>query len=208
MLGWLKKVAVPVAAIAGLFMTGSIIRANTLEIASVSQAGKVFTYTASLASSNPGSSQLQSGDFFTIFDFAGFTGPSDVVTPTGWVFLAVQNVGSPLGLPPSQNPPDSPALPNLTWQYTDGTVTSNNGVTVPIAGTFSAKTTLTGVKTGNYSSQDHELVGSTFGPSGHTAGASVPVPLPATANMGLVLLGSVGGLGAFRRLKNSKTVEA
>jgi len=35
-----------------------------------------------------------------------------------------------------------------------------------------------------------------------------PVPLPATANMGLVLLGSVGGLGALRRLKNGKNVEA
>jgi len=35
-----------------------------------------------------------------------------------------------------------------------------------------------------------------------------PVPLPATANMGLALLGGVGGLGALRRLKNGKNVEA
>jgi hypothetical protein len=35
-----------------------------------------------------------------------------------------------------------------------------------------------------------------------------PVPLPATANMGLVLLGGIGGLGALRRLRNANRVEA
>jgi hypothetical protein len=35
-----------------------------------------------------------------------------------------------------------------------------------------------------------------------------PVPLPATASMGFVLLGSLGGFGALRRLKNGNRVEA
>jgi len=39
-------------------------------------------------------------------------------------------------------------------------------------------------------------------------GFAPAVPLPATANMGLVLLGGVGGLGALRRLKNGKNVVA
>jgi hypothetical protein len=40
------------------------------------------------------------------------------------------------------------------------------------------------------------------------ASFGVAVPLPATASMGLVLLGGVGGIGAFRRMKSRRDVIA
>jgi len=65
----------------------------------------------------PTDSQLQSGNYFTIYDFKGFVADS-VVTPAGWEFT-LSNVGP---TPDLVNPVDDVNLPNLSFRYTGDTI--------------------------------------------------------------------------------------
>ncbi|MDB5312058.1 MAG: hypothetical protein JWO38_6260 [Gemmataceae bacterium] len=65
----------------------------------------------------PSSSQLQSGDYFTIYDFGGLV-PGTLQAPAGWT-AAVSNTGP---TPSRLNPEDSPSTPNLTFTYTGQTI--------------------------------------------------------------------------------------
>jgi hypothetical protein len=56
---------------------------------------------------------LTSGNFFTLYDFAGFV-PSTNFQSANWVFSSAL-VGK---TPQHQKPLDNPAIPNLTWTYT------------------------------------------------------------------------------------------
>jgi hypothetical protein len=67
----------------------------------------------------PTDSQIRTGDYFTIYDFAGFN-PNSNSQPSDWVFTT-QNVGP---TPPDVLPTDDAAVPNLSWQYTGPTVTT------------------------------------------------------------------------------------
>jgi hypothetical protein len=75
-----------------------------------------FTYAIVL----PTDSQLRTGDYFTIYDFAGFVDGTNA-QPDGWKFSSA-NVGP---TPAFLAPDDSPLVPNLTWTYSgpmmDGT---------------------------------------------------------------------------------------
>jgi len=63
----------------------------------------------------PSGSMLRTGDYFTIYDFAGLVKDSHN-TPAGWSFSA-----APLGPTPDRLlPDDSAGLLNLTWTYTGG----------------------------------------------------------------------------------------
>jgi hypothetical protein len=73
-----------------------------------------WTYAVTL----PSDMKLQSGDFFTIYDFAGLV-PGTSSAPVGWA-LSTSNLGP---TPDRLNPQDDPNLPNLTWTY--------NGPTIP-----------------------------------------------------------------------------
>lgn len=80
------------------------------------EAGKYrWTYAVVL----PTDAMIRSGDYFTIYDFAGLAGGSNS-QPAGWEFSS-----TPLGpVPPGVDPDDNPALPNLTWKYTGPDVAS------------------------------------------------------------------------------------
>ena len=65
----------------------------------------------------PTDSQLQSGNYFTIYDFKGFN-PGSVVAPTGWSFTT-DNVGP---TPALVSPADDPTVPNLSFKYTGATI--------------------------------------------------------------------------------------
>ena len=67
----------------------------------------------------PTDSQLRAGDFFTIYDFAGLVGASNI-QPDGWTFAVTKAETTP----PLVDPKDDPLLPNLTWRYTGATVGS------------------------------------------------------------------------------------
>jgi hypothetical protein len=72
-----------------------------------------FTYAIVL----PTDSQLVSGDYFTIYDFAGFVGGSSM-QPDGWSFSTANTGPTPAFLTPN----DDPAVENLTWAYSGPTV--------------------------------------------------------------------------------------
>ena len=65
----------------------------------------------------PTDMKLQSGNYFTIYDFAGYT-PGSESAPAGWTFSA-QKLGP---TPELLKPTDNPALWNLTWKYDGATV--------------------------------------------------------------------------------------
>jgi hypothetical protein len=65
----------------------------------------------------PTDSQLQAGDYFTIYDFAGFV-PGSITAPEGWT-VAVQNAGP---TPDRLNPQDDPGIENMTFTYAGETL--------------------------------------------------------------------------------------
>ncbi len=64
----------------------------------------------------PTDMKLQSGNFFTIYDFAGYI-PGGESAPDGWT-LTASKVGP---TPDRLNPNDDPNLWNLSWRYTGST---------------------------------------------------------------------------------------
>lgn len=78
-----------------------------------------FTYAVVL----PTDSELRAGDYFTIYDFAGYV-PNSNTQPEGWAFSA-----DALGTTPGRlNPTDNPAELNLTWEYTGPTIAVGQGL--------------------------------------------------------------------------------
>jgi len=67
----------------------------------------------------PTDSQIRTGDYFTIYDFAGYM-PDSNSQPTNWVFTT-RNLGP---TPRDVLPMDDPAVPNVSWKYTGPTVTT------------------------------------------------------------------------------------
>ena len=65
----------------------------------------------------PTDSQLQSGNYFTIYDFKGLAEGS-VVAPAGWSFTT-DKVGP---TPTLVTPTDDPMVPNLSFKYTGPTI--------------------------------------------------------------------------------------
>lgn len=143
----------------------------------------------------PTDTQLQSRDYFTLYDFGGRV-PGGELVPDGWA-LSVATGG---GTPDRLTPRDDPAVPNLTWTYTGPTlVTGQVGL-----GNFWAVSTLGGDRgrEGAFTSQTHRTsdglgernVTETLVPTGGGAGDPPLVPEPGTlalAGVGLPLLGLV-----------------
>ena len=67
----------------------------------------------------PTDSQIRTGDYFTIYDFAGYV-PDSNSQPANWVFTT-RNLGP---TPRDVLPMDDPAVPNVSWKYTGPTVTT------------------------------------------------------------------------------------
>lgn len=139
----------------------------------------------------PTDSKLQSGNYFTIYDFAGLVEGS-VVTPDGNWSAVVQNVGS---TPVLVNPIDDPNIPNLVFTY--------NGPTIPAGqiglGNFMAISTFGEKKEVSFTAETNRtsdgLKDSNITTTDAPTGTEVPppgVPEPATlllAGLGLPLLG-------------------
>lgn len=110
MLRWLAPPAL--VALAALVVAPAPARAGLVPTkVSVTPEGKnsLWMYAVVL----PAESLLKSGDYFTIYDFAGLIDGSNG-QPAGWTFSA-QAIGP---TPDRLSPDDSPAVMNLTWKYT------------------------------------------------------------------------------------------
>ena len=88
---------------------------------SVTPEGDNFRWTYAILLQD--GSQLQVGDYFTIYDFGGYL-PDTNVQPDGWEFSSA-NLGT---TPDRLNPDDDAALPNLTFTYTGETIDGWDGL--------------------------------------------------------------------------------
>ncbi len=111
---------------------------------------------------------INTGDFFTIYDF-GSIAPGSNMQPTGWTFSQAL-----LGPTPALvNATDNPNILNLTWTYTG---------TAPISGSaalgmFSVITSTDQLKTGQFSAEATRNSGPNAGTKVDNIGTiSVPVP--------------------------------
>jgi hypothetical protein len=154
-------------------------------------------------------SKLQSGDFFTIFDF-----PSPVLSsaqmPANWSVSAAPLGGDPAGTVPG----DSPKVPNLTFTYTGPTVSGQTNLgsfsidspvstssNVPFSFASLTQQLLTGANESNITSLTVPVGTATT----QGGGGTPAVPEPST-----LLLMSIGLplVGLARRLRSTQVAAA
>jgi PEP-CTERM motif len=106
-----------VAVALGLAVLGSgSAKAGLLPVA-VSVTPEAGNYRWTYAIVLPTDSQLQSGNYFTIYDFRGLI-PNSEFAPEGWEFTTTKLGPTPALLLPD----DNPDLPNLSFRYTGPTI--------------------------------------------------------------------------------------
>src|SRR5437667_1161173 len=111
---------------------------------------------------------VNTGDFFTIYDF-GTIAPGSNTQPTGWTFSQAL-----LGPTPAlTNPTDNPNILNLTWTYTGSTPINGSAA----LGIFSVITSTDQLKVGQFSAEATRNSGPNAGTKVDNIGTiSVPVP--------------------------------
>jgi hypothetical protein len=134
---------------------------------------------------------IKPGDFFTIYDFAGFV-PGSNSQPDGWVFSA-SNTGK---TPGNTDPADDPGVPNLTWVYQGAQVDGQQGL-----GNFMASSSYASYQFDSFTARTNRIVDGRI--DSNITDTQVPVPGPgpgpgpatpepatlALAGLGLPLLG-------------------
>jgi hypothetical protein len=193
-------------AAAGILTLGGVAQADIIPVLDSHNAvagGYNWSYTATF----PSSSRLEKpvanaarDSFFTIYDFAGFSGSlSDVTAPANWT-ASVSLLGrTPSGVTPIDG--DDASKWNITFKYT-GTTTVIGPQNIPGFGikTIYGKETL-GSFTSNSikeapGTKSHKTILSN---QGQVETPSAVVPLPAASWMGLTLLGGIAAVRFFRR---------
>jgi hypothetical protein len=174
-------------------------RAGLLPVsATISSEGDNYRYTYGVVLTSD--STLHTGDFFTIYDFAGYVDGGAPVA--GWT-LTTANSGPTPGY---VMPFDDPNTPNLTWTYNgpDGAVGQG------LIDTFAALSSFEGATDGFFASLTHRQVDGhteanvtdTQVPAPSIVGASdMPncAPEPSAIVLGAVALSLVVGLRWLRR---------
>lgn len=177
----------------GALLVGFSAGANTITpTAEAFDAGVSMTYSADHTSGH-----IEPGDGFTIFDFGGYTGV--ISTPANWILDSADPLNNPWGVAPGGF--DDPALPNLTFVYTGGTIHTEFGRVE--LGLFVIGTTSTSLAIDDWTSRDHSIT-----PNGdqwvlgrpHTDEILVPASVVPDGGMTLALLGmGLLGLNQVRR---------
>jgi hypothetical protein len=106
---WITRLFAAAAAVAGV---GSSATAGLLPVSvTVTPEGGNYRWTYAIVL--PTDMKLQSGNFFTIYDFNGYIAGGEAA-PEGWALSVTNDRGTPDRL----NPGDDPTRPNLTFRYT------------------------------------------------------------------------------------------
>jgi len=138
---------------------------------------------------------INTGDFFTIYDF-GSIAPGSNTQPTGWTFSQAL-IGPTAAL---TSPTDNPSILNLTWTYT-GTTPINGSAAL---GVFSVITGTDQLKTGQFTAQATRNSGPDAGTKISNVGnVAVPVPEPSALFPILSLCAAIGVDRFFRRRKTA-----
>jgi len=193
---WIKKAVAAVAVAAGMINSAQAGLLPT-NVTVTPEAGNFrWTYAIVL----PTDMKLQSGNYFTIYDFAGYV-PGGDSAPAGWA-LTSSNTGS---TPSQLLPNDDPTVPNLTWRYTGetqfGQIGLGNFWAVSSLGQ-SAEDSFTALTNRASDGLADSNVTTTSVPTGSTIVDPPGVPEPTTlalAGLGLPLVGLVRRM---RRKKN------
>jgi hypothetical protein len=182
------------AAVAAAVAVGSQAHAGVLPTSvTVTPEGGNFRWTYAIVL--PTDMKLQSGNFFTIYDFGGYI-PGGESMPDGWSLKVVNSGGTPVKL----NPHDDPNIPNLVFTYNGPTIPSGEiglgnfwaisslGQAAQGDGSFTAETMRT-----SDGLVDRNIT-ETLVPGGSNPTSPPGVPEPATlalAGLGLPLVGLV-----------------
>src|SRR5438046_6823780 len=127
---------------------------------------------------------INTGDFFTIYDF-GTIAPGSNTQPTGWTFS--QALLGPT--PPLVNATDNPNILNLTWTYTGSTPISGSAA----LGIFSVITSTDQLKVGQFSAEATRNSGPNAGTKVDNIG-NVSVPVPESSAL-LPIIGVCAAIG-------------
>jgi hypothetical protein len=186
-----------IAALLGGFALSGPARAGLLpvNVTPLPESGN-FRWTYSIVL--PTDTMIKSGDYFTIYDFAGYV-PGGESAPAGWAFSSSNTGATPSGVLPN----DDPALPNLTWKYSGETQYGQTGL-----GNFWAVSEFGQGTEDSFTARSHNASYGTVDNNVTTTTVPVQVPVPpgvpepatlAMAGIGLPLA------GLLRRWKRSKT---
>jgi len=184
------------AAVAALALAGGEARAGfTVTLDTVTGAGPfTYSYSATIAPDD----EVRTGDFFRIYDFAGYVAGS-AVAPAGWT-AAVANLNP---TPPPNvilSHGDDAATPNLTFTYT-GAASLTPAQVAALA--FTAQSTLgaASIAFKDFAGRDTKALGDAVGTKVDSVG-DVRVPsVPEPSSLISVSLGvlAVGGAYGYRR---------
>jgi len=181
----MRRLLISISILSGVFLATEA-RAGLLPVSvTTAPEGDFYRWTYSLTL--PTETMLRSGDYFTIYDFAGYR-PGSMTAPANWTGTSAERGPVPPGLLPSDT-----NLPNLTWTYTGPTITAG----AADLGTFSALSPYQVSTEGPFTARTHRT--SDGLPDANITTTTVPVPqVPEPSTLLLAGLG-LPALGFARR---------
>jgi hypothetical protein len=163
----------------------------TLDSVTGSSPNFSWNYTANVTVNQT----IESGDFFTIYDFSSIM-PTSHTEPTGWTFSTAL-VGP---TPANVSATDNPNLWNVTWTYTG----ESQIVGASALGTFSVVTSTDQMKTGQFTGQATRSAGQPEAGSKISNIGNVTVPVPEPSAL-FPILSFAAAIGVDRFLRRRKT---